>query len=296
MELQLVDAHVHLWDLGRLTYPWLNEIPEINQSFDLEAFQGQTAGLNVESMIFVQCECLPTEYRDEIDYITQLAAIDRRIQGIVAWFPLEAENAEEGLEELLRNPLLKGIRRLEESPTSLYKNHTFLRNLHLLGKHQLTFDICTKHSLLEPAIHMVERQPEVKFMLDHMGKPDIRNREMQSWKTNIRRLAQNPNVYCKVSGLVTEADLHRWQVDDLRPYFDFALEQFGIDRLVFGSDWPVLTLATSYQQWFATARELCSGFSYEDIHKLFYSNACAFYRLAEKPPGYKAVSRLDRPV
>ena len=279
MELQLVDAHVHLWDLDHLAYPWLSEVPEINRSFGLDAFHEQTNQIKVEKMVFIQCECLPSQFLDEVNHISKLSAIDQRIQGIISWFPLEAEEAEKHLEELLKNPLIKGIRRLEETPTSLFNNPTFIKNLHLLSNHQLSFDICAKNSLLGAAINMVERQPDVKYMLDHMGKPDIRNKEMQSWKSNIRLLAQNPNVYCKVSGLVTEADLHRWQVDDLRPYFDYTLEQFGIDRLVFGSDWPVLTLAASYQKWLTTVMALSADFSSDDLNKLFNKNASDFYRL-----------------
>lgn len=281
MELKIVDAHLHLWDLDHLHYPWLEEVPEINRTFLADALQEQTNARTpvIEKMVFVQCECLPSQYLEENALITRQAALDPRIRGIVSWFPLEAEDAEERLGELIQNPLIKGVRRLEETPASLFGNPLFLRNLSLLPKSQLSFDICAKNHLLGSAIHMVEHQPEVRYMLDHLGKPDIKNKEMQTWKAHMRLLAQNPNVYAKVSGLVTEADLKHWQVDDLRPYFDYAIEEFGIDRLVFGGDWPVLTLGASYQQWFATVIQLCGGLSEEDQHKLFYQNACDFYRL-----------------
>lgn len=279
MELQIVDAHLHLWDPDRLTYPWLSEVPEINQPFGLEAFHAQSEGITVNKMVFIQCECLPEQYLDEVNYITKLSASDPRIQGIIPWFPLEAPDAEERLETLLQNPLIKGIRRLEESPVSLFSKPAFLNNFPLLSRHQLSFDICAKNSLLGPALSLVERHPEVRYMVDHMGKPDIKNQEMLLWKSHIRLLAQNPNVYCKLSGLVTEADMQHWRADDLRPYFDYALEQFGIDRLVFGSDWPVVTLAASYRTWYDTATKLCTGFSSEELDKLFNKNASHFYRL-----------------
>lgn len=281
MELKLVDAHFHLWDPGQLRYPWLEEVPEINQTYSLEAFAEQTSGLTpaIDKMVFIQCECIPNEYLQEVEYITRQAAEDKRIQGIVSWFPLEAEDAAERLEELVGNPLIKGLRRLEETPVSLFSKPSFLKNLSLLARHGLSFDICAKNHLLGAAISMVDYQPDIPYMLDHMGKPDIKNREMQSWKSHIRLLAQNPNVYCKVSGLVTEADLRNWREEDLRPYFDYVLEQFGSGRLVFGGDWPVLTQATSYGQWLETVKQLCTGLSENDLHKLFYQNACDFYRL-----------------
>jgi L-fuconolactonase len=281
MELKIIDAHLHLWDLNQLHYPWLAEVPEINKTSLADAFQKQTSGRTpvIEKMVFVQCECLPSQYLEEVDLITRQASLDPRIQGVVSWFPLEAEDAQERLSELTKNPLIKGVRRLEETPASLFRNPLFLRNLSLLPQSQLSFDICAKNHLLGTAIEMVDHQPEVRYMLDHLGKPDIKNGEMQTWKTHIRLLAQNPNVYAKVSGLVTEADPKHWRVDNLRPYFDYALEQFGIGRLVFGGDWPVLTLAASYQQWFATVVQLCDGLSEDDLHQLFYQNACDFYQL-----------------
>lgn len=289
MELKIVDTHLHIWDIAKLTYPWLTNEPDINRTFDLETFQRHTKGLTnqgnkqethlIDKMVFIQCECLPTQYLDEVNYITNLAKVDNRLQGIIPWFPLENEQAEEYIQELIQNPLIKGIRRLEETPISLFKNRTFIKNLDLLSKHHLSFDICAKNNLLGSAITMIEQQPDIKYMLDHMGKPDIKNKETNSWKHHIRLLSENPNVYCKVSGLVTEADIRNWHVDQLRPYFDYALEQFGIDRMVFGGDWPVLTPAASYQQWVDTVMVLCHGLSTEDIYKLFNANAIRFYKL-----------------
>jgi len=293
MDLRLVDAHLHLWNVDYLTYPWLKGMPDLNKSFDLDIFQLQTrdlkfeAGnveeytrsLKLEKMVFMQCECLPSQYLDEVNYISKLANIDKRIQGIISWFPLENEGTEEQLQELIKSPLIKGIRRLEETPTSLFSNPVFVANLDLLSKYDLTFDICAKNNLLKTAIQLTEKKPGIKYMLDHMGKPDIKNKEIVSWKENIRLLAKNPNVYCKISGLVTEADLQNWDIDQLQPYFDHVLEQFGIDRLVFGSDWPVLNLATSYQKWIEAVMILCSDFSEEELNKLFRENARGFYKL-----------------
>lgn len=287
MSLKITDTHLHLWNTDKLTYPWLESVPSINKTLSLEEFNLQTESLSqntdgpqLEKLVFMQCECLASQYLDEVNYITSLATKDKRIQGIIAWFPLEKNNIEKELQDLTQNLLIKGLRRLEESPNSLFENPNFLSNLDLLVKHELSFDICAQNHLLGPATKMVEKKPDVKFMLDHMGKPDIKNKETASWKKHIRLFAQNPNVYCKISGIVTEADLQNWHIDDLRPYFDYVVEQFGTDRLVFGGDWPVLTLASSYQKWVDTVLTLSQDFSKEDQNKLFSENANQFYKLS----------------
>ncbi|SEN97933.1 L-fuconolactonase [bacterium A37T11] len=279
LNIPVTDSHVHLWDTELLSYPWLAEVPAIQKTLSLSHFQEASAAIPLAKLIFMQCECLPEQYVREVEYITGLAATDDRLTGIISWFPLEAVNAAEELALLAKNPLIKGIRRLEESPASLYKNPEFTSRLGWLSQHKLSFDICLKSHQLPAAIHLVDKAPEVDYMLDHLGKPEILNQEFRQWSDAIRILAQNPQVYCKVSGLVTEADLLNWKTDDLRPYFDYAADQFGPDRLVFGGDWPVVTLATSYATWIETLLDLCRDFSPADLDKLFSQNAKRFYRV-----------------
>jgi len=277
--LQITDAHVHLWDLSKLSYPWLEEVPAIKRSFGLSDYQEATKGIAVTNMIFVQAECLPQEYQAEVDYVTRLAAEDPRIRSMVAYFPLDQHPVNELLEKLVANKLVKGIRRLEEAPDALYNNPRFLANLKLLGSYGLSFDLGVKAHQLAGAVDLVKAVPDNRYMLDHFGKPAIGSGEFKEWRAHIMELAKNPQVYCKLSGLVTEADWTRWTVADLRPYVEVVMEQFGPGRVAFGSDWPVVTLASSYKRWYETAMQLCEGLSADELKRVFYQNALDFYQI-----------------
>jgi L-fuconolactonase len=278
MQTPIIDAHLHLWDIERFSYPWLESVPGINRNFTIADYLEESKGASPEAMVFVQCECKPASYKEEIKFISEIAAQEKRIKGIVCWFPLELSYVADDLVELVKNPLIRGIRRLEESP-SLYQNGAFIENLGLLHTHNLSFDICLKAHQLPAAIHLVNKQPNVKYMLDHLGKPAIESGEIDQWKAYIKDLASNPSVFCKLSGMVTEADWNSWRIDDLRPYLSYAIEQFGFDRLVFGSDWPVVNLASSYQTWLTTFLTLCSEYDKKDVEKMLYHNALEFYKL-----------------
>ncbi|RYF86757.1 MAG: amidohydrolase, partial [Chitinophagaceae bacterium] len=233
---------------------------------------------NINKIVFVQCECLPEQYLTEVEYVTSLANKYQNIQGIVTYFPIEKYDARQQLKNLSENKLIKGIRRLEEDD-SLYRNPAFIKNLSFLKVHGLSFDICVKSYQLPSAVHMVRQQPDIAYMLDHLGKPDIRQKEFAEWSAAIKSLAQNSNVYCKLSGLLTEADPEAWQLEDLKPYFTEVCEQFGADRIVFGSDWPVVTIVDSYSRWFDTFMELSKEFSTIELQKVLSENANRFYKL-----------------
>jgi len=282
--LRITDAHVHFWDLAKMSYPWLDEVPTIKKSLGLNEYQAATNGISVSNLIFLQCECLPNEYQTEVDYVTQLAEQDSRIRGIVAYFPLESDQAAEKLEVLTTNGLVKGIRRLEEEPISLYGNPRFAARMELLRRHDLSFDLCVKAHQLPATLKLVQAAPDVHYMLDHFGKPAIKTGEFKQWQNHMRELAENPHVYCKLSGLVTEADWKQWTIANLQPYVDVVLEYFGPNRLAFGGDWPVVTLASTYIRWFDTALQLCHTLSPDDLRRVFYQNALDFYQIDSYDP------------
>lgn len=281
---RITDAHVHLWDLAKMNYPWLDDVPAIKKSFGLTEYQKATEGIPLSKMIFLQCECLPTEYQIEVDYVTQLANKDSRIGGMVAYFPLEAADAAEKLQGLVSNTLVKGIRRLEEEPVTLYGNPLFAANMKLLCQYNLSFDLGVKAHQMPAALKLVQTAPDVRYMLDHFGKPPIRTQAFAQWQHQMKALAENPNVYCKLSGLVTEADWERWEIADLQPYVDKALAYFGPKRMVFGSDWPVVTLASTYARWLDAAMQVCQSLSPDDRHRVFYQNALDFYQIDPNVP------------
>jgi L-fuconolactonase len=216
----ITDTHVHLWDLTRLRYTWLDGIPYLNRSLGIADFNAACGPVKVETMVFMQCECEKSQSREEVAWVTELAQADRRLRGIVAFAPLEKGEAARGeVEALARNELVKGLRRIiqfEKDPEFCLRPD-FIAGVNLLADYDLVFDLCISHAQLPVAIRFVEQCPRVRMILDHIAKPDIKARLQEPWKTHLRALARFPNLWCKVSSLATEADQERWTIDDLRP-------------------------------------------------------------------------------
>ncbi|HEX5418071.1 MAG TPA: amidohydrolase family protein, partial [Chloroflexota bacterium] len=219
----------------------------------------------------------------EARWVVERAKEDARLRGIVPWAPLEhGDRARSFLEALVElSPLVKGIRRIIQFEPDLEfcLRPDFVRGVQILPEYGLSFDICIDHRHLANAIKLVGRCPETSFILDHIGKPLIKEQVLDPWRAQIKELAGFPNVLCKVSGLVTEADHQTWTPDDLRPYVDHVVEVFGEDRIAFGGDWPVAFQASTYPRWVETLDRLTAGLSAEGKRKLFSQNATRFYRL-----------------
>lgn len=280
--LPVVDSHVHFWDPAFLKYTWLQEIPTLNRAF-LPAHLAQAAtAVNLQKIVFVQADCAPEDGLSEVAWVAELAQAEPRIQGIVAFAPLEEGTAcAHYLEKLKAFPLVKGVRRLIQSEAKDFANQpTFIRGVQQLASFGFSFDICIVHTQMAETIELVEQCPEVAFVLDHFGKPAIADKSMEPWASHLRALAAFPHVCCKLSGLVTEADHQHWTEADLRPYVKVALEAFGPHRLLFGGDWPVSELAASYQRWAETADSLLSALPEADRNRIFFENAQTFYRLS----------------
>jgi len=185
------------------------------------------------------------------------------------------------LGKLAIHPLVKGVRRNLQSERSagVCLQPEFVAGIKSLAGFHFIFDACVRHEQLRELAELAQRVPEVNFVLDHFGKPDVRNRKFQPWATDLKKLSVLPNVVCKISGVATEADWKNWQPADLKVYFDHALECFGFDRLLFGGDWPVATLATDYQRWVETVQELFAFAKESERTKLFQTNAERIYRV-----------------
>jgi len=277
----IVDTHLHLWDPGYLRYPWLDGNEKLNQVFLLDQYYEATQSISVEKMVFLQCDCLASQCEDEAAWVTDLARKDSRIQGIVPLAPLEEGNVVEILERYSANPLIKGVRRIiqYESDPFFCLNPGFISGVRLLTRFNYSFDICINHKQLPQTINLVSKCPDVKFILDHIAKPDIKNGQIDPWRKDVAELAKFPNVFCKISGLVTEADTVNWTASDLKPYVDHVLNSFGIDRLIFGSDWPVVTQAATFKQWIEVLDDMLFHVSQHELRKLYYENSIRFYRL-----------------
>ncbi len=278
----IVDTHLHIWDLSRLRYPWLASVPRLNKDHLIADYRRACEPVAVAKMVFLQCECDVAQFQEEADWVTEVARLDPRIRGIVPWAPLEkGDAAEADLARLAANPLIKGIRRIIqfEADPEFCLQPDFVRGVQLLPRHGLSFDLCINHKQLANTLQLVRRCPNVRFIMDHIAKPDIKAGLLDPWRAELRELAHFPNVWCKLSGLVTEADLAKWTPADLRPYIDHVMDCFGFDRVIFGGDWPVATQATDYPRWVGTVDEALAGASPDELHRLYVRNAEAFYRI-----------------
>jgi L-fuconolactonase len=232
-------------------------------------------------MVYLQVEVAPAYGLLEVEWVAARASEDPRIKAIVAWAPCEyGEQSRAYLERLVAlSPLVRGVRRLiQGEPLGFARDPRFIRGVQLLPEHGLTFDICIKHPQLPETIDLVRQCPEVSFILDHIGKPDIAAGLQDPWREQIAQLAAFPNVICKLSGMVTEADMARWQPDDLRPYVEHVLASFGQDRVAVGGDWPVAVQASPYRRWVETLDQLTAGLSPAARRKLWRETAKRFYR------------------
>lgn len=280
--MSMVDSHVHFWNPEQLRYPWLTSVPDLSRAFLPHDYAAEVLLPNVTQWVFVECGCDPSDSLEEARWIARLAAAEPRLRGIVAQAALErGAGVRAHLAALHAIPQVVGIRRNLESETDaeFCLAPDFIAGVRELIPFDFSFDLCVRHHQLPPVIDLVRRCPEVRFVLDHCGKPAIRERVLDPWRQHIRQLAALPNAYCKISGLLTEADLVGWQPRDLTPVMHHVLESFGPERVMLGTDWPVLRLAANHERWFEAIEHCLAGVTEEARGKLYHANGAAFYRL-----------------
>ncbi len=282
-DFPLVDAHVHLYDPDALDYPWMQGEPMLNTVHGSDEYTAALGGVAVDKFVFVEVDVANGRHLDEAVWVESAARDDARLQAIVASMPLERGRAvEPDIAAFARMPLARGVRRLIQGhggEPGWCLRADFVEGVQLLARYELGFEICIYHPQMADAIELVRRCPEVRFILDHIGKPGIRDGAREPWWSRMRDLARLPNVICKVSGVVTEADHERWTYDQVAPYVAHAIDCFGFDRVAFGGDWPVMELATRYADWVAIVDRVTAGVAEADLRKLYRDTAIAHYRL-----------------
>ncbi len=286
MTQKVVDTHIHYWDPDLLSYPWLESVPDIaarHGPAELQAQEAETQRFELDKIVFMQAGSIDVHALREAEWVDELArTVDARIVGIVAAAPVDKGDAVVAdLEALQAIPRVKGVRRLiQGQPKGYGDNRDFIDGVKRLAEFGYTFDICIHHSQLGEAIRLVRACSAVNFVLDHVAKPDIKGQVFEPWKSQLQSLGALPNVVCKISGMVTEADQEKWTPADLQPYVDHVIECFGVDRVLYGGDWPVsLRAARSWGHWVDTLGDLAYWLSDRERHKLFYANAQRVYRV-----------------
>jgi len=283
-DLQIIDAHIHQWDLSRYATPWVKGNPILEKTYVLKDLKEQAAGTGLVGMVHVDAGWDTHYSLLEADFVARQAAYDPFVKGFVAQAPLEfGDQVRSFLESLLtRGLVVKGIRRIlqGESDPAFGLKPDFIRGVQLLPEYGLSFDLLVKGAAqTDSAIEIVRQCPNVSIVLDHLLKPNIDKQEFQPWATQMTKLASFPNVMAKISGLATEDTPGGWSPARLKPYVDHAIQVFGEDRLIYGGDWPPILNQTSYANWVQTAKDLTASLGAAGQRKFFADNARKFYRL-----------------
>lgn len=273
-----IDAHQHFWHYSPETHPWITDQLSILKKDYLPAdLEPLLAANGFAGCVVVQAS--QTEAETEI--LLRLAEKNEFIKGVVGWVDLQDFNVKHHLKKWANHPKLCGFRHIvhDEPDEQFLLRPEFLRGVKALKAFNLTYDILIFERHLPATLQFVSYLPDLKLVVDHIAKPKIATREISPWKENIQSLAKYPNVYCKISGMVTEANLQNWKEEDFRPYLDIVTEAFGPDRLMIGSDWPVCLLGGSYENVMAIAENYFQSFSDAEKEKIFGRNAINFYNL-----------------
>lgn len=276
--MQKIDAHQHFWKFDPVRDSWItDDMPAIQKDFMPQDILPLLQEHGFTGTIVVQSD------QSEEENVFQLknAAEHDFIKGVVGWVDLQAENVEDRLAHYAQFSKMKGFRHVLQGETdrALMLKPAFKKGISLLSKYNFTYDILIFPDQLKYAAELVKEFPDQMFVIDHIAKPGIKNKKIAGWKEDIQNIAEAENVYCKISGMVTEADLENWKKEDIKPYIDIVAEAFGTNRIMYGSDWPVCLLAASYDSVLDIVKEYFASFSKNEQDNFFGKNAFTFYNL-----------------
>lgn len=273
-----IDSHQHFWMYEKQQHAWINDAMHIIQKNFMPAdLQPVLKKNNIDGCVLVQVD----QTEDENIFQLKNASGYDFIKGVVGWVDLQATNIEDRLQHYQQFKKMKGFRHIlqDEKDRALMLRPAFKRGIGLLNAYNFTYDILILPDQLQYNRELVKSFPDQRFVIDHIAKPDIKNKKINDWEKDMRALASYKNVYCKISGMVTEADWHHWNIKDFFPYLDIIVQTFGTKRIMFGSDWPVCLVAASYEQMMAIVQEYFSSFSENEQNDFFANNAIKFYNL-----------------
>lgn len=277
----IIDTHLHLIDLSALRYPWLAGAPALNRDFPHEEYATQARRAGIEAALHMEVDVDQAYIEAETSHVkAQSQQAGSLLRGAIAACRPEESGFAAYLERQQGDPFIKGFRRvLHVMPDELSDSALFRDNIKRLSGSGLTFDLVVLPHQIPRAIALADLAPDVQFVLDHCGVPDIKGRAEHPWREHMAEIARRPNVIGKISGVVAYADPSSWSVENLRPYVEHTIGSFGWDRVVWGSDWPVCTLGGGLATWVAATHALIAGASPEERMKLLSGNARRMWKL-----------------
>jgi L-fuconolactonase len=276
--MQTIDAHHHLWRYTPAEYDWIDESMQVlRRDFLPEDLKAAMRSAGVDGTVAVQAR----QTLEETRWLLDLAETNDEILGVTGWAPIAGGDFPALMEEFENRPKLKGLRHViqSEKDENYILREDFNAGIRALAGSGLVYEILIYERHLPQTIEFVDRHPQQVFVLDHVAKPLIAAGIVEPWASRMRELGQRENVWCKVSGMVTEADWKTWTPEKLKPYMDVAVEAFGPSRLIAGSDWPVCLVACSYDRWWHVLQEYFAGFSETERARVFGGNAVEVYGL-----------------
>ena len=276
--MERIDSHQHFWHYNRKDYGWMDDqMATIRRDFLPPDLEKELKNQGFDGCIAVQAR----QSVEETEWLLGLAGQYSFVRGVVGWVDLRSANLEQQLDQYSQHPKFVGVRHVlhDEPDIGFMLKDDFLKGIATLQKYGLTYDLLIFPRHLPNALTLVKMFPEQRFILDHIAKPLIRDQVISPWKEDLESLAAQPNVYCKVSGMVTEADWHRWNPADFTPFLDVVFRAFGTDRIMFGSDWPVCTVVASYSQVVGIVKNYLAAWPQSEYRKIMGENAIKAYGL-----------------
>ncbi len=272
-----IDSHQHFWDYHPVKHSWIdNSMDVLRRDFMPDELQDVLMEKNMTGCVAVQAE----QSEAETSFLLNLAVNHTFIKGVVGWVDLCELKVAARLAHFAADSAFKGVRHiLQSEPDDFMLGKAFCNGIAQLEQFNLSYDILVFPNQLKNTVKLVERFPEQRFVLDHLAKPYIKDGKISAWKTDIEILAKHKNVHCKISGMVTEADVLNWDENDFKPYMDVVFEAFGTNRLMFGSDWPVCLLAGNYSRVLSITENYIKQFTDEEQSMIMGKNAADFYAL-----------------
>jgi L-fuconolactonase len=272
-----IDSHQHFWKFDPVRDSWIDDsMQKIQKDFLPEDLLPLLQQNQFSGCVAVQA----SQSEEETNFLIDLASKNDFIKGIVGWVDLLNKNITERLEHFSSHKTIKGFRHVVQGEADDFMFKEDFRNgISALNQFDYTYDILIFHRQLPAAIDLVKHFPNQRFVIDHIAKPDIKSGDIESWKKGISEISKHENASCKISGMVTEANWNNWKPSDLKPYLDVIFENFPTNKLMFGSDWPVLNVASNYSEVVKTLEDYMAQFSIEDQNKIWFENVNAFYKL-----------------